>query len=933
MKNNQVQQPFIAKDGLELYYDVKGKKNTDTYKSTLLDMSGNERHGVLTNFAYEGVSGYTGTPEGGLLLDDVDDKLVRPAISGIEYTSASRNLFNTVQTEWELGTIDNAGVKTPNDTRLRLINLYTIGKNEEYTISVVSGYMVSGRVNDSNLSWAQSHTFSSLDGIVRFVIKKVDETGLTTANITSALIQMEKTSVATAYTPYIPLPIMTYQMNGNVISYEKDGTVKRITKDDNGNEVAVSRKGINLVRNGIMEKTGKLAIGATYLAISYSAILSTTDIIYIRGEMTPHEDGASRTFMQMSDGFGNRAWGSINYPVKNQWYTLEGIITPRAESIFSYINILSIYLLYPNAELGQGKSFSTRNFFAINLTKAYGAGNEPDLAYIQSHPEEFAWTPNPNDLIETVEIKNNLVGDLENLQGNDFEQHEDGVITYTNEAEAGSVVRVDIDGVSDQPLRFRNATGEQVVITEHDQVDADAIKKVEFSGNSVQLADKYREVSGTSVTIDPTLHEKTVADKLVIGGNTTQYTESSNVVTDGLEMWLSGRNFSNSPATTSWKDLTGVNNGTASGFAYTGTSGSDASGGVVFDGVDDRLTVASNQSLNFKNGDFTVDFIMKYTGSLTVDQTLGDIVSKTTLNSNNPGFFIGVTTYGATGSKWGLAFSLTNGAWGTGNVEFKGTVDGFSPNVYYHIHCVRNGLNLYIYRDTVLVATKVLATSYNIDNAELLKIGSGVWGTLRGATIRSLKIYNKALSNEEILQNYNAGVAITVPNIAMPQEVRHVNSGSKVMVRGKNLFNINGQAINRVGHAVSGSISNGRIVYSVVDATDLFLVMCKVLPNTQYTCKIGEHTVPTAQLRVLGYQSIPTDNTIITQTIMSDSSTNAVTFTTGSTVKYVGIGYYQTGMTLGQYMGLIQLEQSATATTYENYATETTIPVTLKSIG
>ena len=85
MKNNQVQQPFIPTDGLELYYDVKGKKNTDNYKGTLLDMSGNGRHGTLSNFAYEGVSGFTETTDGGLLLDDVDDKIVRPAISGIEY--------------------------------------------------------------------------------------------------------------------------------------------------------------------------------------------------------------------------------------------------------------------------------------------------------------------------------------------------------------------------------------------------------------------------------------------------------------------------------------------------------------------------------------------------------------------------------------------------------------------------------------------------------------------------------------------------------------------------------------------------------------------------------------------------------------------------------------------------------------------------------
>ena len=110
MKNHTIVQPFIPTDGLELYYDVKGKKNTDNYKGTLLDMSGNGRHGTLSNFAYEGVSGFTETTEGGLLLDDVDDKIVRPAISGVEYTSASRNLFK-VPTTYTVNVTNITGLK------------------------------------------------------------------------------------------------------------------------------------------------------------------------------------------------------------------------------------------------------------------------------------------------------------------------------------------------------------------------------------------------------------------------------------------------------------------------------------------------------------------------------------------------------------------------------------------------------------------------------------------------------------------------------------------------------------------------------------------------------------------------------------------------------------------------------------------------------
>ena len=83
IKNGIVEQPAVVKDGLELYYDAKGKHNSDVHKGTLLDLSGNNRHGTLANFAYEGISGFVEKAEGGLLLDNLDDKIIRPHIDGL----------------------------------------------------------------------------------------------------------------------------------------------------------------------------------------------------------------------------------------------------------------------------------------------------------------------------------------------------------------------------------------------------------------------------------------------------------------------------------------------------------------------------------------------------------------------------------------------------------------------------------------------------------------------------------------------------------------------------------------------------------------------------------------------------------------------------------------------------------------------------------
>lgn len=61
--------PTPIRDGLVLWYDFKGKQNTDVIKNVAEDLSGNGNHGDLQNFAYTEGSGYGE----GLKFDGVDD--------------------------------------------------------------------------------------------------------------------------------------------------------------------------------------------------------------------------------------------------------------------------------------------------------------------------------------------------------------------------------------------------------------------------------------------------------------------------------------------------------------------------------------------------------------------------------------------------------------------------------------------------------------------------------------------------------------------------------------------------------------------------------------------------------------------------------------------------------------------------------------------
>ena len=69
-QGNELLYPNPIKDGLVLYYDMKGTSNNSQYKNTLKDISGNNSDAVLENFNYTSESGYS---EKGLKFDGVDD--------------------------------------------------------------------------------------------------------------------------------------------------------------------------------------------------------------------------------------------------------------------------------------------------------------------------------------------------------------------------------------------------------------------------------------------------------------------------------------------------------------------------------------------------------------------------------------------------------------------------------------------------------------------------------------------------------------------------------------------------------------------------------------------------------------------------------------------------------------------------------------------
>lgn len=114
-QGNELLYPNPVKDGLVLYYDFKGMKNSDVSKGVARDLSGMNNNGTLQNFGYTNESGYNN----GLNLDGVDDRILvgnSPSIINLnlEITIEMVLHFKEVPTSWKwfIGNVSDAAANT-----------------------------------------------------------------------------------------------------------------------------------------------------------------------------------------------------------------------------------------------------------------------------------------------------------------------------------------------------------------------------------------------------------------------------------------------------------------------------------------------------------------------------------------------------------------------------------------------------------------------------------------------------------------------------------------------------------------------------------------------------------------------------------------------------------------------------------------------------
>jgi hypothetical protein len=214
------------------------------------------------------------------------------------------------------------------------------------------------------------------------------------------------------------------------------------------------------------------------------------------------------------------------------------------------------------------------------------------------------------------------------------------------------------------------------------------------------------------------------------------FSRGPKIVTDGLVLALdAGSKKSYSGSGTTWSDLSGNgNNGTLTNGP---TFNSGNGGSIVFDGVDDYTIIPDSPALKL-NGNFT---IMLWHRAITKTNTFPGPLYKGNSAIVGGGYILFYT-------------SVNNGImWiKRDNIQLPMTS---AVNTYWsHITFTYDGTNVRGYLNGVNSYTSSTVTySTNNDNSSLLLGRADQSGN---AAIGTIQMYNRALSAQEVLQNFNA---------------------------------------------------------------------------------------------------------------------------------------------------------------------------------
>jgi hypothetical protein len=201
--------------------------------------------------------------------------------------------------------------------------------------------------------------------------------------------------------------------------------------------------------------------------------------------------------------------------------------------------------------------------------------------------------------------------------------------------------------------------------------------------------------------------------------------------------WLPGG--TTRSATQGLLDVVGTNQINISNVSF------DANAQIVFDGSNDYINIGVGTGINQFSGDFTISLWAKRTAGGNYGNLIGDYYTNSTGTTGEWQIMMGPSSE-LNLYKVGSGYIISNIA------------SGFSNNTWINVVATRLGNSVTMYANSNVIATGSDSTSYGTVTGNL---NIGIDGNNSSepfpGNINSISIYkNRALSAQEVLQNYNA---------------------------------------------------------------------------------------------------------------------------------------------------------------------------------
>jgi hypothetical protein len=286
--------------------------------------------------------------------------------------------------------------------------------------------------------------------------------------------------------------------------------------------------------------------------------------------------------------------------------------------------------------------------------------------------------------------------------------------------------------------------------------------KAQIAGNydNFMLADGpggYLIVQPSSITTLTTEFTRVKHTFSMTSRDTGTYNFATYLYGNGQVVWLTGFQVENKSQATRYQpsngaptsrsttqgllDLTGTHTIDIGNVSFTNDSKEE----IIFDGTDDYISSTLTSSLSV----YSLEILLYNNNAIPNDDTVigGPSTYQTPISFNNTSN--GVHLGAWTGSFTNEAIHIWNGGGATANQTYVGVG-------HHHLVFNWNGTTYDIFVDGIKTPTQYLGgtTPATLINATSIKIGDDSDGYTFNGKIPSIKIYNRTLSEREILNNY-----------------------------------------------------------------------------------------------------------------------------------------------------------------------------------